>query len=247
MDNSAYVALSLSSVTRRSMEVVANNLANSNTAGFKGERAMFEEYLHKQPEGEDVSFVLDKGSYLDTSQGMLQHTGNPLNVAIEGNGWMAYQDNNGVTMFGRDGRMTLDSQGNLVTLQGKQVLDAGGAPIALPPEAGSDITISKDGMISDAQGNNLAQLGVFDVPDIQGYQRIGGGMFTVPEELGQPNLVPEMNTKLVQGFVEGSNVQPIVELTRMMSIQKSYERASKLSEGHNELRKNVISRLGRPA
>ncbi len=247
MDSTGYVSLSLSSVMRRSINIAANNMANANTSGFKGERPMFDEYLHRQPNGEKVSFVLDGGSYMNTAQGGLSQTGNPLDVAVEGAGWMGYQNDEGRVVFGRDGRLTIDNEGNLVTFQGNQVLDAGGAPIAIPADVNGEIAISEDGTISDDQGNAISQVGVFDIQEIQSYERLGGGMFGVPEGAGAPQFIPELNTKVVQGFLEGSNVQPIVEITRMMNIQKSYERSVKMTENHNDLRKNTLGRLGRPA
>jgi flagellar basal-body rod protein FlgF len=245
MDNSSYVSLSLSSVMRRSMDITTHNIANANTAGFKGERAVFEEYLHKQPgKRDDVSFSLDKGSYMDLTQGGLVQTGSPLDVAIQGSGWMAYETAEGRTTFGRDGKMVIDQLGNLSTTSGALVLDAGGTPIAIPPASGS-ISISEDGQISDANGEPIATIGVFEVDDIQAYERLGNGMFGAPEGAGEPAFTQSLDTKVMQGFVEQSNVQPIVEITRMMEVQRAYDRSIKLSEGGHELTRNMLSKLGR--
>jgi flagellar basal-body rod protein FlgF len=247
MDNTSYVALSSAMMKRRTLDLVANNMANANTAGYKGERGVFEEYVDKASGGTrsaPTSFVVDRGSYLETAQGGLSQSGNALDVALQGEGWLSYLTEAGERTYGRDGRMTIDAQGNLVTMNGHNVLDAGGGAIAIPAEAG-DITIAKDGTISGTDGNVIAQIGMFDIPDIQAYARRGAGMF-VPPEGAQP-AGPALNSTLHQGFVEQSNVDSITEMTRMMEVQRSYDRASKLLENTAELKKQTISRLGRPA
>lgn len=245
MDNSSYVTLSLSTAMRRSMDITTNNIANMNTAGFKGEKAKFENYLHKQNGDKGtVDFVIDGPSYMDKKQGGLAPTGNNLDVALQGQGWMAYENTQGRLLFGRDGRLVIDNQGNLTTTAGNSVLDAGGAPIAIPPNSG-EIVITKDGLISDAEGNQIASIGVFNVEDINAYERLGGGMFGVPDGLQQPQLLPDQNTQVVQGFIEQSNVNGILEMTRMMEVQRAYERSVKLSDYHNDLRKNLLQRMAR--
>ncbi len=245
MDNSNYVSLSNSMAMRRNLDITANNIANAGTSGFKAEQLVFEEYVHKQSAGQPkVSFVIDKESWMDTTQGGLTPTGNSLDVALQGNGWLAYETPEGRIAFGRDGRMLIDNLGNLMTYGGSAILDDGGAPIAIPPEAGQ-IHISKDGLISDEQGNEIATLGMFNVPDIQGYERLGAGMISPPLEQGQPALIQSENTAAMQGFTEQSNVQPITELTKLMQIQRSYERSVKLSDNLDSLKRSMLNKLGR--
>lgn len=247
MDNTSYVALSSAMMKRRTLDLVANNMANTNTAGFKGERGVFEEYVQKAGGGTrstPTSFVVDRGSYLETKQGGLSQSGNPLDVGMQGDGWLSYLTETGERVYGRDGRMAIDALGNLVTMNGHNVLDAGGGAIAIPAEAG-EVTIASDGTISGTDGNVVAQIGMFDIPDIQAYARMGAGMFAAPQG-GQP-AGPALNSTLHQGFVEQSNVDAITEMTRMMDVQRSYDRASKLLENTAELKKQTISRLGRPA
>ncbi|MGC9370101.1 MAG: flagellar basal-body rod protein FlgF [Paracoccaceae bacterium] len=247
MDNSIYVSLSLATAMRRELDVTANNIANANTAGFKGERVVFDSYLHRETgldAADDTSFVVDRGSYLDARQGALTHTGNQLDVALQGEGWLSYQTPEGQTAYGRDGRFSLDVQGNLVTLSGARVLDVGGAPIAIPPDLGSEVTISRDGSISAAGRGVIAQIGVFNLSDLQSYERIGNGLFVPPQGRPGEPPTPDLNTEVVQGAIESSNVQPVVEMTRMMSIQRAYERAVKLMSGEDDLRRDVLRRLG---
>ena len=244
MDNSTYVSLSLATSLRRSLDVTANNMANANTAGFKAERADFQALVQTQPGSEtQVSYVLNRGSYLDDRQGQMTHTDSPLDVAISGQGWFGYATPTGQTGFGRDGRFSIDSGGNLVTLNGARVLDDGGAPIAIPPGTGSQISIGQDGTITTPQGGTIARIGMFSVPDIATYQRIGGGMFVAPNGAA-PVMTQAADSKMSQGFVEESNVQPVVEMTRMMDIQRAYERAMKLMDDQNQLRQQTLSQLG---
>ena len=249
MDNTTYVALSQLTALERQLDVTANNLANANSNGFRAERVLFESYLH--PDGgtdssQGTNFVLDKGSYVDQTQGALVLTDNPLDVALNGEGWFGYQTADGSTAYGRDGRFLLDDQGRLMTLAGAQVLDAGGAPIALPPDVAAALDIAEDGTMSTVDGGVIGRLGVFELRDLQSYERIGGGMLVPPQ--GQAaDVVPDTTTRFVQGSVEASNVNAVAEVTRLMQMQQAYQRAVNLVNSDDELTKNLLGRLGRPA
>jgi flagellar basal-body rod protein FlgF len=244
MDTISHVSLSLATAMQREMTVTANNIANANTTGFKGERVVFETWLDRgAAPGDDNDFVIDAGSYVDTRPGALTHTGNPLDMALNGPGWFAYRTPEGQTAYGRDGRFLVDGTGNLVTVSGAQVLGPGGGPIAIPPDAGA-VSVTEDGTLSSEDGVPLAQIGVFDLPAIQSYERIGAGLFVAPE--GRPaEAVAAEGTRIVQGALEGSNVQPIVEMTRLMDIQKAYERATQLTKTHDDLARDAVRRIGR--
>ncbi|MEI4472026.1 flagellar hook basal-body protein [Frigidibacter sp. MR17.24] len=244
MDNSSYISLTLASSLERSLDISANNLANVNTAGFKGERTLFESYLLQPTDigKDDVFFSIDSGSYMDPTQGALIATGNPLDAAVLGEGWFAYQAEGGQTALGRNGQFVVDADGALRTAGGAQVLDAGGGPIAIPVEA-TAVSIGADGTISDQNGEAVAQLGVFAAPDIQSYARLTGGMFAPADGTAPPLLAVEA-PRLLQGHLEQSNVEPVVEMTRMMGIQRAYERAMTLLEDENSLRRDTLQRLG---
>ncbi|MGR3372809.1 flagellar hook-basal body complex protein [Pseudooceanicola nanhaiensis] len=249
MDNTTYVALSQLTALERQLDVTANNLANANSNGFRAERVLFESYLH--PDGgtdssQGTNFVLDKGSFVDQTQGALVLTDNPLDVALNGEGWFGYRTADGGTAYGRDGRFLLDDQGRLMTLAGAQVLDAGGAPIALPPDVAAALDIAEDGTMSTVDGGVIGRLGVFELRDLQSYERIGGGMLVPPQ--GQAaDVVPDTTTRFVQGSVEASNVNAVAEVTRLMQMQQAYQRAVNLVNSDDELTKNLLGRLGRPA
>ena len=242
MEAGAYISLSLATAMQRDLDVTANNIANANTAGFKGERIAFDAYLESAPGGEETEFVLDVASYVDTRQGALTQTGNPFDVALNGPGWLSYRTPEGQVGYGRDGRLMLSPDGNLVTLSGAQLLDSGGAPITLPPDL-SEVRISSDGTISSVDGP-LAQIGLFDLPSIQTFKREGDGFF-VPPEGGGGDARPAEGTEVIQGAIESSNVQPVAEVTRLMEVQRAYERANNLIDNEDKLLRDMLRRLGR--
>ena len=248
MDNSTYISLSLATALRRQLDVTANNMANTSTAGFKGERVVFSSFLHRDESAAtgDTSFLIDRGSYVDQQQGAITVTGNTLDVALKGEGWFGYETPQGQRAYGRDGQFAVDAQGALMTMSGARVLDIGGNPINLPPDALNDLSISRNGTISSLANGVISQIGVFTLPDVQSYERIGNGMFIQPDLDGIRPAIPDGTTEVVQGAIEGSNIQPVVEMTRMMSIQKAYERAVELMNGEDDLRRDMLRRVGRP-
>ncbi|MHA6327043.1 flagellar hook basal-body protein [Roseivivax sp. CAU 1753] len=247
MDSAAYISLSRVSSLRRDLDVTANNIANADTVGFKRERVAFESYVHKgQGAGEDVHLVVDGGSYVDETQGRMLATGNPLDFALQGQGWFSFETADGQRAFGRDGRLTLDAESMLVNSEGAQIHDIGGAAITIPPELAQSLAVATDGTITTPDGAVVARLGVFQLDDLQSFERIGAGLFRPPAEVvADPRSDP--NTDIIQGALEGSNVQAITEVTRLMEIQKSYDRAQNISQGVDDLRRDMLSRLSRPA
>ncbi|WP_323765199.1 flagellar hook basal-body protein [Marinovum sp.] len=247
MDNSTYVALSQLTALERQLDVTANNIANANSTGFKAERVLFESYLQSDDSasaGESTNYLIDRGSYLDSRSGVVIQTGNPLDMALSGAGWFAYQLQDGQQAFGRDGNFVLDPQGRVVTTAGAQVLDAGGAPLALPPALAGSVAISGDGVISSEVGGVLGQVGIFALPDRQSLGRAGGGMFVTED--GRIDLqADETGTKVIQGALEGSNVQAVSEVTRLIDIQQAYQHALNLISSEDDLKKEMLSRVGR--
>ncbi|MCR8550585.1 flagellar hook basal-body protein [Salipiger sp. P9] len=246
MDNSTYVALSQLTALERQLDVTANNIANANSTGFKSERVLFESYLQQDDAalaGDGTNYLIDRGSYLDDTPGAVVRTGNALDMALSGQGWFAYALADGRTGYGRDGSLVLDAQGRVVTASGAQILDLGGAPLAIPPEFASTVSISEDGVISSTEGGVLGQVGIFALPDRQSLGRAGGGMF-IPEE-GTAQLDPdETGTQIIQGAVESSNVQAVSEVTRLIDIQQAYQHALNLIASDDELKKQMLSRIG---
>ncbi len=242
MEAGSYISLSLATAMRRDLEVTANNIANVNTAGFKSERIVFDSFIATTTNGEQTEFVVDVGSYVDTRQGPLSHTGNPLDIALNGPGWLSYRTPEGQIAYGRDGQLVVSADGYLQTVSGARVLDSGGAEITLPPDL-SDVRIASDGTISSDDGP-LGQIGVVELPSIQSYLREGSGMFRPPDgDTG--DVTPAQSTEIVQGSIESSNVHAVAEVTRLVEVQNAYKRANSLIENEDGLLRDSLRRLGR--
>lgn len=245
MDNSLLVSLSQQLAAYRAMDVIANNLANVSTPGFKREAAKFEEYItHMRPaEGQtgpqSVSFVKDAGVMRDVSQGNVEQTGDPYDVAIAGSGYFAVQTPAGIR-YTRDGHFSLDANGNLVTSQGYQVQGDGGA-ITITPNDG-DINIAPDGTISSVVrgvGNQLAKLKVVDFADPAAMTKQGANLLST----GQTPTAPA-TVNLRQGALEASNVQPVIEISHMIEVMRAYEATATLSKSQEDMMRQAIDKLG---
>lgn len=244
METTTYVSISLATALERSLDIAAHNMANASTAGYKAQHPLMEATnLKGGDDTQNISYVQDKGIYVDLSQGSLVETGNSLDVAVNGQGWLAYQTEDGQTAYGRDGRFAVNNEGTLVTLAGNPVLDAGGAPINIPQEVAHLIQIAQDGTIADQNGTPFGQLGLFDVPNFAAATPLGAGLFLPNPQADAPT--PLENGQFAQGYIEQSNVQPVMEMIHLMDIQRAYERASTLMTDDNDLTKQAIQRLGR--
>jgi flagellar basal-body rod protein FlgF len=247
MENSGYVALSRAAMMERATDVTANNIANANTVGFRASQPLFESLVVDTGAKGDagrMAYAIETATVSDLTPGALVATGNPLDVALPGGGWLAYRTPEGQTALGRNGQLLLTDQGDLVTAAGDLVLDVGGAPITLPPDTGT-VAIARDGTITAPDGGVLAQIGVFDEPGIAGWQHLRGSLL-VPRT-GEVGLIPALEPALMQGHLEQSNVSPIQEMTRLISQQRAYERSMSLATVSDDLRKETLSRIGRPA
>jgi len=242
MENPIYVGLSRQQSLQRQLEVVANNIANMDTAGFRGERMAFAEMVVRPdgaPRREAISFGTDRASYMDERQGGFVATGNPLDLAIQGDGWFSYQTPGG-TLYGRDGRLSVDAQGRLVTVDGHPVLDDGGAPVQVPQDGGA-ISVSGDGVVS-AGGAAVARLALSRFESAQRLERVSGGLFAAPEGV---EALPAAGARVAQGMLERSNVQAVVEMARMIELHRAYDSTAKLVENAHDLQRDAVSRLGK--
>jgi flagellar basal-body rod protein FlgF len=245
MDISSYVLLSHEQALRRRLDVVANNMANVSTVGFRREQPVFHEMLKR---GEDamtrdarnVSFVLDFGAVHDTALGGFQATGNPLDVAIDGQGYFAVALPDGGTGYTRAGQFKLLDTGQLVTSNGQPVRGEGGQPITVPPEMIGRVTIANDGSIMGPDGP-LGRIAITVFDNEAGVTPRGDGLMAA--ENGRVLAAGE--TKLRSGGLEGSNVQPIVETTNMIQILRSYQTSQRMADAINDMRKRAVERLGR--
>jgi flagellar basal-body rod protein FlgF len=245
MDISSYVLLSHEQALQRRMDVTANNMANTSTVGFKREQPVFHEYVEDGgsdavPAADTTSFVLDYGAVHDTGMGAFQPTGNPLDVMIDGPGYLAVEAPGGGTAYTRAGFVKVLSSGDLATAGGQRLLDAGGKPINVPPDQLANLGISSEGAVMGPQGE-LGRLAVTVFADEAAVSPRGDGMMTGTGG----RILSSAETKFTSGGVEGSNVQPIVETTAMVDILRSYQSSQRLSQAMDDMRKNAIDRLGR--
>ncbi len=236
MDAPSSVALSGQLVREQQMDVLANNIANLSTVGFKGQSMVFAEMLTGS-EGERAAYVRDAGTVRDWSQGPLTRTGNSLDVALQGAGFLEVATAAG-TRYTRDGRMKLDAQGQLVTLEGDAILGQGDQPILVPQGTGP-LTITQDGSIS-TKGGTVGQLAVVSFDQLQGLEAEENGLYSTDEA-----PTPATDTQVVQGSVEESNVQPVIEMTRLMQAASAVGRAKTFQDQEAERHKSAIDRLAK--
>lgn len=239
MENSSYIALSRQMTLQNELSVVANNIANANTSAFKGEKMVFREYLTKATtkNQEELSFVQDIGLARDLSEGPLQTTGNSFDVAINGSGYFMLDTPSG-DRFTRQGHFQLDTESNLVNSQGFPVAGVNGT-INIPLDEG-EIYIASDGTISTDLSENIAKLRIVEFEDEQAMSRSAHGLYTSEET---PSNVA--NVKVVQGYLENSNVKPILEMTRMMTLSREYQSVQNFVKKEHERQQKAIERLGR--
>lgn len=250
MQNTILIGLSRQVALGRELDVVANNIANLNTTGFKGDGALFEEFIAPTARasgvsGNDsrVSFVRDRATWTDMSQGSLERTGNSLDVAIEGKGFFAVQTPRG-ERYTRNGAFQINNNGELVTSEGYQVLGESG-PITFQPKD-RNIAISADGTVSVGEGNSArtdsqrGKLRLVGFGEVQRLQKDGAGTFTAPQNIAPQ---PEPESRLVQGAVEKSNVRAVVEMTRMIEITRSYTQVANLLQQQSDMQRSAVEKL----
>lgn len=225
MENAGYTTLSRQSGLAREMQIVANNIANTATTGFRAEELIFSEYI--KPVDRGASLSMGQGNVRNTSfeQGALTQTGGTFDLAIEGDGYFLIETPGGERLT-RAGAFSPSAEGDLVTYDGYRVLDAGGAPLFVPP--GADIAISADGTLS-ANGTPLGQLGLVKPIDASDLEREDGVMFRT-----QAGHEPSENARVLQGFVENSNVNAVSQLARMIEVQRAYELGQSFLESEDE-------------
>jgi flagellar basal-body rod protein FlgF len=249
MENALLIGLSRQMVLERQVDVVANNVANVNTNGFKADQSLFQEFL-KTGAHEDnfigrdrtVSYVLDSGTYRDFSQGALQSTSNPLDVAIDGSGFLAVQTAAG-ERYTRDGGLQINSQGQLVTVSGDPVLGTGG-PIVFQ-QTDHDISISPDGTITVLDGTARTdsirgKLRLVSFADAQQLLKEGSNLYSA----GNAGAAqPDTRSTVKQGFIEKSNVNSVAEMSTLIEVNRAYSQIATLLQQQSDLHKSAIQQL----
>lgn len=245
MENSGYVALSRQAVLSRQMEVIAHNVANANTTGFQGSSTLFREYLTREESGErlsfnrKVSFVQDIGDVRNTAAGPIRATGGQLDLAIDGEGYFTVETPLG-PRYTRNGGFQINADGEITTALGQRLLGDGGQPIALPDGAEA-VKISPNGVVEARLPANgdvpiFQPVGTIQVVTFENQQemkQIENGLLT-----GAGEEIALEDSKVLQGMLEGSNVNPITEMVKMISLQRGFNRGQEmLTQEHERMRR----------
>jgi flagellar basal-body rod protein FlgF len=245
MQTDLLIGLSRQVALSRQLDVVANNIANMNTTGFKADGSLFEEYLNSTgagTPGAPISFVRDRATWTDMSHGPIERTGNPLDVAINGDGFFAVQTSRGVR-YTRAGSFQVNATGQIVTADGDAVLGDNG-PITLQPND-REVSISPDGTVSVRAGTSKAdtqrgKLHMYSFANLQDLKKDGAGTFNYTGT-GAPQ--DDTKSTVVQGAIEKSNVRGVLEMTRMIDISRSYMQISAMLQQQNDLSTNAVDKL----
>jgi flagellar basal-body rod protein FlgF len=253
MENAALIGLSRQMAIGRELEVVANNIANINTIGYKADSAVFEEYLspvasHGHFAGRDrrMSYVSDRATFHDFKQGALLQTNNPLDVALDGDSFFVVGTPDG-DRYTRNGAFKINATGQLVTTDGLVVQGEGG-PIIFQ-NTDSKITLAEDGTIrvrqsADSKSDSFrGKLRVVRFTQMGQLQKDGSGLFKAPDSMPPQIPLPPNRVRVLQGVLEQSNVSPVLEMARMVEISRTYTQIQGLLQGHSDMRRNSLDKL----
>lgn len=236
MDAAGYATLNRQSGLMREMGVVANNIANSSTTGFRREGVVFSEYVAALDQDPSLSMANASGRVVDLSQATLSQTGGTFDFAIQGEGFFLIDTPEGERLT-RAGSFTPSAEGELVTPDGYRLLDAGGAPVFVPPDS-KRVALAADGTLS-AGGQPIAQIGLWQPSDPLSLRHQSGTLFAAGA------VEPAEGAQVLQGMLEDSNVEPVSEIARMITVQRAYELGQKFLDAEDERVRGVIQTLGR--
>lgn len=236
MDAAVYATLARQSGLMREMQVVANNIANQSTAGFRREGVVFAEHVARMDAGPSLSMAHATGRHVDLSQAGLTQTGGAFDFAVQGEGFFLVETPQGNRLT-RAGAFTPGAEGELMTPDGHRLLDAGGAPVFVPPDAGP-VAVAADGTLS-AGGQPLARIGLWKPADPLTLRHQGGTLFDVAA------VEPVEEGMVLQGFLEEANVNPVSEIARMITVQRAYELGQSFLDQEDRRVRAVMQTLGR--
>jgi flagellar basal-body rod protein FlgF len=240
MDMTQLVFLSQQMADYQSMDAVANNLANVSTPGFKRETPQFQAYLEQfapaegQTGQQSVNFATQMGSFRDLSEGPFEMTSAPFDVALNGQGYFTIQTANG-PMYTRNGHFTLDASGRIVNDNGDPVQGTGG-DISVSANDG-DIHIASDGTVS-GQNGQIGQLNIVDFPNDRALVKEGDSLYSTTQAPQSPS-----NTSVQQGAIESANVRPVIEISQMIEVMRSYQATLNMAQSQSDLQRQTIDKL----
>jgi flagellar basal-body rod protein FlgF len=250
MENTLLIGLSRQMALRRELDVVANNIANLNTTGFKADGNIFHEHLMPVARAERfagadrrLSYVVDRATWRDFSQGSVQQTGNPLDLALDGTAFLTVQTPRG-ERYTRNGALQINAQSELVTSEGFRVLGESG-PIVFQIQD-RDISVARDGTITVREGVTATNQAVRGKLRLTGFERPellrkdGTSLYAAPEGVTPDGVA---NGSIHQGALERSNVRSVVEMTRMIDVTRTYTAIAGMLQQHGDLRRTAIERL----
>lgn len=241
MENTGYIALSKQMSLYQEMNLIANNIANANSTGYKSQHMLLtEEIMGDKSDEFAPRMVMDYGQFQNLEQGPLTQTGNMTDFALNGKGYFSVRHaGNDQIYYTRAGNFTLNNNNELVTSSGHLVLGVGGGPITLPDNY-TELVVDKSGTVFSDEG----EVGVLDVVEFQNDQVLtesGDGLYST-------NIAPlpqAENTQVIQGTLERSNVQAVVEMTRMIDVSRQYQMNQTILQNDHERIRNAIGKLGR--
>jgi flagellar basal-body rod protein FlgF len=251
MENTLLIGLSRQIALQRELDVVANNVANMNTTGYKADGAIFEEYLMPGAQGAGfqgsdrrMSYVQDRATWRDFGSGPIRPTGNPLDVAIDGDAFFVVQTPRG-ERYTRNGAFQINAQGELVTTTGDRVVGDGG-PIQFQSTDNS-ISINPDGTITAREGSNSrndsarGRLRLVRFDNVQQLQKDGTSLFSTPAGLAPQEA--GTNSRVKQGAIEQSNVHSVIEMSRMIEVTRTYTQITAMMQQFSDLRRSAVEKL----
>ncbi len=238
MRGNIYVSLSAQVALEKRLDTVASNIANVNTAGYRAQGVAFSSVLSKVQE-RPASFVSTGADYISRAQGPTTKTDNPLDVVVQGEGFLAIKTPAG-TAYTRDGRFQITATGELQTLNGYPVLDAGNAPLRLEPTDGPPV-ITADGMMTQ-NGRQVGAIGLFSIPDDAKLARYGNS--AVIPDVAPSAILDFSKNSILQGYTEGSNVNPVLEISKMIEIQRAYDGLAGAMQTSETTQQDAVKTLG---
>jgi flagellar basal-body rod protein FlgG len=230
-----YAAAAGMTAQQQQIDAIGNDLANADTTGYKAERVGFRDLLYNQIDQAGTVSSAGAGAAAETiganqTQGSIQNTGDPLDLAIEGPGYFTVKRSDGSTALTRDGAFEVDAQGKLTTSEGDLVQP----PITLPKGvAPSEVSIGPDGTVKDGAGRTLGKISLVEVASPDHLLGAGGSLLTTSAASGAPR--PVATAKIQQGALEGSNVDSATEMVKMISTQRSYQLESSAIQTENQM------------
>jgi flagellar basal-body rod protein FlgF len=241
MDITTSLAASRLLAQQRMMDITANNIANANTPGFRTERVVFSDFIDRQPGmvsvpgSRTLTYTQDRATYRESQPGSITHTGNPFDLALTGDGFFTVSTKNGPRLT-RDGRFGPMPDGTLADSSGNPVLDVNGKPIQIATTA-TQVTISGDGAVSTPDGQ-IGKIGIVKPTDPMRLSAEGATNFVS----GSPTT-PVTAPGIVQGAIEDSNVQPVMEVTRMMNDLRQFQLVTQLVQAEGDRQQSTIDKL----